>query len=171
MIRRQCTKEYKVEVVHKEIRRLLGLYPGERAKTGMMVEQWIGISVNEAGRMRDSQKKYITNRYPLIFDLDPPMSRQDCLRWIEENGFPRPPRSACLGCPFRSDTEWRLVQENADEWADVIEFDRSIRAKGGLRGQIYLHKSGKPLNEVDFSTAEEQGQMNWINECMGMCGV
>lgn len=36
----------------------------------------------------------------------------------------------------------------------------------------FLHRSCKPLSEVDFSTEEERGQLDMFNnECEGMCGV
>lgn len=36
----------------------------------------------------------------------------------------------------------------------------------------YLHASRKPLDEIDFTTAEENGQLSMFgNECEGMCGT
>jgi hypothetical protein len=29
----------------------------------------------------------------------------------------------------------------------------------------------QPLSQVDLSTAEDHGQMNFLSECEGMCGV
>jgi len=170
LIRRQCTKEYKIQVVEKEVRRIAGLQPKQRAK-GLIVEQWIGISADEAGRMRESRHVWATLRYPLIYDFEPPMTRKDCKRWLEAHGYPIPQKSACLACPFHSDAEWREIKEDQEAWANVIEFDRAIRDCGGMRGKVFLHRSCAPLEEVDFSTAEERGQMNWIEECEGMCGV
>lgn len=168
MIRRQCTKEYKIEVVEKEVRRLLGLKPRQRAGLNS-AEMWIGISTDEAARMRDARARWYSHRYPLIFDKQ--MTRADCALWLVDNGHPLPHKSACRGCPYRSDTEWRAIKEDPEEWADVIDFDEGIRSRGGYRGKLYLHRSCRPLSEVDLSTAEERGQMNWINECEGMCGV
>jgi hypothetical protein len=170
MIRRQCTREYKIEVIEREARRLLGLQPKQRAPKSS-VEFWHGISADEAGRTRDARGRWYALRYPLIFDLDPPMTRRDCLAWLESHGYPLPRKSACLGCPFHSDDEWRQIKSNPEEWADVVEFDNAIRNCGGMRGKVYLHRSCKPLAEVDLSTAEERGQLNWIEECEGMCGV
>jgi hypothetical protein len=99
------------------------------------------------------------------------MTRRDCIAWLEAHGFPIPRKSACLGCPYHSNTEWRAIRENVEEWADVIDFDERIRNRGGHRGTLYVHRTCKPLAEVDLSTAEERGQLNWINECEGICGV
>lgn len=34
-----------------------------------------------------------------------------------------------------------------------------------------LAEAPKPLRDVDLSTPEENGQVNWLDECDGMCGV
>lgn len=170
MINRQCTREYKLDVINREVRKIAGLRRGQRV-TELLVEQWIGISSDEASRMRDSGKRWMRNRYPLCFDFNPAMNRQDCILWLKRHSYPVPKKSACLGCPFHSDFEWRQIKEDEFEWADVTEFDDLIRDCGGMEGKVYLHKSCKPLREIDFSTKEERGQTNWINECTGMCGV
>lgn len=41
-----------------------------------------------------------------------------------------------------------------------------------LKSYLYLHRSGKPLRDVDLRTDEEKGQGGlWDNECEGMCGM
>lgn len=171
MIRRQCTREYKLEVITREQRRLLGYQPRQRIPIGA-AEVLIGISADEASRMREAQSQWQINRYPLIYDFKPPMRRIDCIAWLTAHGYPVPPKSACLGCPYHSNAEWRAIKNNPTEWADVVEVDEAIRDLGGMRGQVFLHRSCKPLTQVNFSTAEERGQMNLFeNECLGMCGV
>lgn len=170
MIQRQCTREYKIEVVEKETRQLLGLKPRQVAKAGS-AQFWLGISLDEASRMRTSKKHWYTNHYPLILDREPAMTRADCIEWLTAYGYQVPRKSACLGCPYHSDAEWRRIRDDPEEWANVVAFDEHIRNRGGHRGKLYLHRSCKPLVEVDFATAEERGQLNWINECEGMCGV
>lgn len=164
-IRRQCTKEYKITPITQKAREL------KEQSGAYSVQQWYGISADEMRRMRFSQVGWIENYYPLIFGLERPYHRHDCLRWLEENGFSQAPRSACLGCPYHSDAEWRAIKENPQEWADVVAFDASIRKVGGQTADTYLHRSCKPLPMIDLSTAEERGQLNWLQECEGMCGV
>src|SRR3546814_6557420 len=48
-----------------EVRRLLGK-PGRAYIAPGSVEQWIGISLDEADRMKPSGVRFIVNRYPLI---------------------------------------------------------------------------------------------------------
>lgn len=168
MIRRQCTSEYKIKPIHRKARELAGLSPGARV-AAPVVRQWIGISIDEASRMRDSDNAWSVNHYPLI---DLRMSRRDCLEYLESKGFFDVPKSACIGCPFHTDREWRRLKDSFPaEFEDACQFDESIRNCGGMRGQMFLHSSALPLRNVDFSTAEERGQLNWLNECFGMCGV
>lgn len=51
---RQCTRDYKIRPIHRQIREIAGRKKG--AKKGVRVEQWIGISTDEAVRIPvDSQ--------------------------------------------------------------------------------------------------------------------
>jgi hypothetical protein len=91
---------------------------------------------------------------------------------MKENNYPTPPRSACLCCPFHSDKEWlRIKNGPQDEWNDVVAFDKKIRSTNNLNGMPYLHRSGKPLDEVNFVTAESAGQLSFLDECDGICGI
>jgi hypothetical protein len=170
-LRRQCTREFKVEPITQKLRQLIGLKKGERAPKETLVTQYIGISTDEAGRMKPSRDHYITHRWPLI---EANMSRADCLKWMEANGYPMPGKSACTFCPYHDDALWRDMKKNdPDSWADAVNIDALIR--GGVRGtteKLYLHRSMKPLDQVDFRTAEEAGQYRLFDdECEGMCGV
>lgn len=172
-LRRQCTKEFKLEAIRKKVRDLVGLGYKQVGPKRILVVQWIGISTDESSRIKPSRDRYIQNRWPLAMELS--MSRHDCLTWMKENSFPEPPRSACTFCPFHSDAEWRRLKKDERSWRQIVAVDRIIRQHGGVRGtkqKLYLHRSLKPIDEVDFSTEEERGQVNMFNnECEGMCGV
>lgn len=170
MGRRQCTKEFKLEPLLKAKRALLGLVPRQRAR-GVLCQTLIGISTDEASRMKVSRESWNVNSYPLI---DVGMSRSDCLAWMERNGYPRPPKSSCVACPFHSDDEWRLIKEDPEAWADVLRVDESIRipVAGKMRGVQFMHADRIPMRDVDLASAEERGQINLFeNECEGMCGL
>ena len=170
---RVCTKEYKIEPIERHIRELLGV---KRVPRGVAVEQLFGISLDEKYRAKPSPVSWVVRRWPLIFER--PMTRADCLEWWKAHNYPTPPRSACIGCPYHSDYEWRDMKLNRpEEWADAVEFDKIIRA--GVRGtkeKCYLHSDLKPLGEVDLSTPEDHGQLrlfdaSWFPGCEdGMCG-
>jgi hypothetical protein len=176
-IRRQCTADYKIAPIELFIKReILGLKPRQRALKEPVAEQWFGISVDEAHRMRTANHAWQSFEYPLCGcpeDLLPKRySRTDCTEWLKAN-WPYPvPRSACLGCPFHKDSEWAKIKSNPKYWANVIEFDEAIRHTAGNTGTVFLHRSMKPIKEVDFSTAEDNGQLSLFGEdCSGMCGV
>lgn len=172
MINKQCSKEFKTRPVLRKIRRLLGVEEGQRAAfDGVVAEQWLGISLDEAQRMKPCESRYIEHRWPLI---ERRMTRRDCLKWIEEAQYPRPPKSSCIFCPFKGDAQWRDMRDNhPDDWARAVAFDAAIRPGFlGMEGAAYLHRERVPLDRVDLSTAEDRGQLNMFNnECEGMCGV
>jgi len=170
MIRRQCTKEYKIAPIRRKVRELAGL-TRRRSPDHPIVEQWIGISLDEVIRMKPSFESWQVNRWPLV---EQRMSRQDCLTWLRRYGYPEPPKSSCIGCPFHSDTMWRAMRDDdAEAWADAIAVDRMIRSGlRGVHGEVYLHRQAVPLDQADLSTAADHGQLDlWGNECEGMCGV
>lgn len=169
MLWRQCTSEYKIGVVRKEIRRLLGYQPRSRVKEH--VELWMGISTDEIQRVKPSQVKFITNKYPLI---DCGFSRMDCIRWMVDHGYPEPPKSSCIGCPYHNDAHWLDMKENDPQsWEEAVEFDRFVR--NGLpkvKGEVYLHRSCKSLDEIEFDKKPAYEQLDLFNnECEGMCGI
>ena len=175
LLRRQCTADYKIKPVVKKVREMLGLKWGEKRKKGTRVEMIMGISIDEVFRMKTNQIKYITNVYPLI---DEKLSREDCKKWMKENGYPTPPRSACTFCPYHSTEEWLNVKKNPEEWAQVVAMDKAIRntekfKDGGkatkVNDELFLHRSCVPIDQVDFG--KEDPQMDLFNsECEGMCG-
>ena len=83
----------------------------------------MGISFDEMQRMKINQLKYIQNQYPLV---EKAIRRKRCIEWMEENNFPKPPRSACTFCPYHSNEEWRKIKENKEEWEEVVKLDKMI---------------------------------------------
>jgi hypothetical protein len=170
-LRRQCTREFKIMPITKKLRELIGVCYRQRGGKDVRIVQWIGISLDEAiFRMKPSRTKYIEHIWPLV---ERRMTRWDCLLWMERNGYPEPPRSACTFCPYHSDSEWRRLKADPRSWKQIVAVDTAIR-KGvrGTKERLYLHPSMKPITEVDFATEEQRGQTNLFdNQCEGMCGV
>ncbi len=171
---RQCTGDYKIAPIARETRRIM------KEVGAKHVVRWIGISLDEIHRMKPSSDKYSTHIWPLI---ERRMSRHDCLRWMESNGYPKPPRSACVFCPYHSDTEWRRLRtEEPEAFDQAVKFERDYQQTRSQQTRSqqtrtrlvvpFLHKSCVPLDQVDFSTDEDRGQQVMFgNECEGMCGV
>lgn len=171
MGRRQCTAHYKLEPLAKKQRDLVGAIPRQRLPVEC-VEVWIGISTDEAQRMKPARSRWQLNRWPLI---ERGMSRKACEEWLASKGWTAP-KSSCIGCPFHSNAMWRDIRDNApEEWADAVEVDRIIRDGGsqrGMRSQQFMHRSLVPLDQVDLRNWDEKGQPDLFgNECEGMCGV
>lgn len=167
MGRRQCTTHYKLVPIKRMVRSLLGVGPRAYIAPGS-VEMWIGISTDEVVRLTPSRVQYMVNRFPLI---EANMSRRDCERWLAERQL-HAAKSACLGCPFRSNAEWRHLRDNyPDEWAETVKADAIIRNGGSdqaRKGQQFMHKSGVPLDRAPIDDAEN-GPSLFNNECLGMC--
>lgn len=163
MGRRQCTSEYKLSPINRKVRELLGATPPDfkRVPKGAHAEQWIGFSADEVGRVSDRDGvSYITKRYPLI-ELG--MDRKACTRWLDSRGWTTVTKSACIGCPYHGNAQWRDMRDNRPaEWADAVAFDEAIR-KGGARGlppngEAFLHRSRVPLPlaPIDRTTSAER---------------
>lgn len=170
MIRRQCTTDFKIVPIRRKIRELADL-TRKRSPSFPVAECWIGISCDEISRAKPSFEDWQIKRFPLIEKL---MTRRDCLAWLRRNGYPEPPKSACIGCPFHDNRRWRDIRDHdPDAWTDAVEIDHALRTGlRGIRGEIYLHRSCVPLDQVDLSTSTDHGQLDlWPIECEGMCGV
>lgn len=172
ILKRQCTEDFKIIPIEREIRRLLGLRKGQHWPKEPVVEQWLGISLDEIIRCKPSRRPAIERRFPLI---EKGMRRWDCFRWMEDRSYPRPPSSACVFCPFNSNPTWRAMRdEDGSDWSRAVTIDHAVRSRPyrGLVGEGYLHRSLVPLDQVDLRTGAERGQPDLFgNECEGMCGV
>lgn len=154
MGRRQCTWQFKVRPLRHKMREM-GLKE---------VVVWIGISWDEMSRMKDADVKWIKHRWPLV---EKEVRRADCYTWMCENGYPKPPRSACVGCPFKKNSEWQ--QLSSEEWMDAVEIDETIRHNGAY--PQFLHPSCKPLSEAPIDRDTIDMFQTFEMECEGMCGV
>lgn len=182
IVRRQCTSEYKIQVVEKTIRHeILGLPKYGRIPKDVSIVQSFGLSYDEQVRIFKVQRNHAHKHWKLEFPLfDLEMTRRDCIKWLEDYGIPHTtPRSACTFCPYHSDAEWqRMKTEDPESWNQAVEVDQMIRLSDsrcnqGMRDQMWLHRSCKPLDQVEFNVKHLPGQnmFSFASECEGMCGV
>lgn len=155
---RTCTLRWKIE----PIRRWL-----QANRNGDPIEQWLGISLDEAERMKPSDVKYITHRWPLI---EKRMSRNDCVNWLQRHDLEVPVKSSCVFCPYHNRSAWfDMKRENGADWQKAVEVDESIR-KVRPPYDLFLHSDRIPL--ADIRSPQENGQMEmWSEECAGFCFV
>lgn len=160
IVMRQCTADYKIVPIQQIVRKIYG-----KQEMNMLM----GISTDEAGRMKPSRVANIRNKYPLI-ELG--MSRNDCMKWMEANQYPKPPRSACVFCPFHSNREWqRLKTEEPLEFQRAVEYEKAMQdvTQYTHQSKLFLHNSCRQLDTISFID-ENQIEL-FTNECEGMCGV
>jgi hypothetical protein len=181
--RRQCTREYKVDVIEEAIRRdILNLPRRKRFPADVWVVQYMGLSRDEAGRIarvkpRFQNVPWAEPRFPL-FDLE--MTRGDCIAYLESR-VPHPvSRSACVFCPYRRNADWRQLRDtDAEGWRRAVEIDERLRRPRvlcgiGLEQRLYLHESCVPLKDADIERDEPalaRYTFGFAAECEGMCGV
>lgn len=172
-MRRQCTREYKVEVCERHVRAILGYRPRQPCKH--KVTCMLGFSRDEASRASPSRTPWVTNVFPLV---DADLTKAGCIRINEEHGFTDVPKSACNFCPYRGDAEWLRMQRDAPkDFARAVAADKAMRDQtaSGLNEESYVHRALVPLDEVDFEARlrlplfDHEDQFG--NECEGMCGV
>ena len=170
---RQCTAHYKLNPIHLELRKRLEIPYGRRAPKGTYVEMWLGISADEVARRKPSREEWIVNRFPLI---EQGFTRAQLLNWFNEN-YPDHylPRSSCVGCPYRSDSEWKQLKESSPKsFQDAVFVDWALRnvpnTRDAIKGEAYLHRSRVPLSEVDFSEVTSYDDQ-MMEECEGLCGI
>lgn len=172
---RQCTSQYKIKPIHAYLRQRLGLAYGRRAPKTSYAEIWLGISADEALRARPSREEWVESRFPLV-ELG--LSRAHLLNWFKENYPDRYlPRSSCIGCPYRTDTEWKWLREHDPEsFQDAVTIDHALRnnptVKNGIskKGNAYLHRLRRPLIDIDLSDASDYDRI-MLDECEGVCGI
>ena len=170
-LRRGCTQDFKSKPIDKHLKSAFSVPRGY--KGAALLEQWLGISVDEASRMRESREQWREFRYPLI---EMGWKRSHCIEFLESIGVSAP-RSACVYCPFHNQQEWKALMADPVERERIVAFERMARKgwreKGafGTRSEPFLHRSRVPIDEVDFDGGQLTLYSMWENECEGLCGV
>ncbi|MDD5351454.1 MAG: hypothetical protein PHQ12_14680 [Chthoniobacteraceae bacterium] len=184
--RRQCSKEYKTEVIERSIRRdVLGLAPRKHVPKGVRFFQYFGISWDERSRASRIWERFhiesSTWAEPVFPLVERQWTRANCIEYLAGKVPHETPRSACVFCPFHRDSEWSRIKESDPEaWARAVEIDVALRTTGAvanrdMRQTMYLHRSCKPLVQVEFRPRENVNELQlgigFGVECEGVCGV
>lgn len=180
MVRRQCTAEYKIEVVNRAIRReLLGLKPRQHIPKDTTIHQYFGISTDEAARAERGKKRFevVKHTVPVYPLIDMEWSRKGCVAYLRDRLPHEVPKSSCVFCPYRTNQSWRnLKQTDPDGWGRAVEIDTALRDKAsvcnrGFRQELFVHRSCVPLEVIDFDAlAPNTLDPMSTSECHGMCG-
>lgn len=169
ILRRQCTNEYKIVPADNYLRDWLiannygkcNIKGARRINRNVAVRLWYGISTDEEFR-KTSGTAWKLNYYPLI---EKQMSRVDCVEWLHAHNLPVPKKSSCIVCPYHGDDYWlMLFAESPLEFEIACQFDDSLRDPHSdyffkrANDIVYLHKSCKPLREIDFVALQDKKQ-------------
>lgn len=153
---RSCTRDYKIQPIRKEARRLM------EARGLKQAVCLYGISVGDDRKLNISPVLWIQNRYPLV---EAGMTRSACARVLTEAGLPVPRKSACWQCPYHGDPTWREIRDyDPASWEKALAYDDLVRAQRGAS----LHRSLIPLRDVDLGVDEPD---MFSEDCSGHCGV
>ena len=123
---------------------------------------WIGISADEAHRIRGSTNRWAQVRYPLVERC---LDKTDCLRLAKEQGWPQPPRTSCWMCPGMSNAEWWEMREDwPEDWARAVAFEEQLRSRDST---VFLHRQLVPLTEVELIGDKKTQQFELFHHCNG----
>jgi len=179
IIQRQCTADFKVKPIDKMIRASVGAQPGRPVPKDIIIHQYMGLSFDEPKRVIRVKERFLCkpSNWKVHFPLwEMQYTRGDCQSYLRGRMPYEVPRSACVFCPFKSDSEWRqLRDEDPKGWQRALHIDTVCRTGTGLDAHRYLHKSCQPLGQVDLRPADEKsGQKHLFSgfqdECEGYCG-
>lgn len=152
-----CSSEWKKLPVRRALRQL-----GYGPKNPITL--WLGMSLDEIHRLRQSDKKWIENYYPLCFDTK--LRRHECILEIERFGLPEPPSSACWMCPNLDNAEWQQIKrDDPKDWQKAVTLDYKIR-QSDRQGGVFLHSDAKPLDKADLTIKRNSSPL-W--ECANGC--
>lgn len=167
-LNRQCTSDFKIQVVAGAVRNDLGVKRLKRHS----VRVWQGISIDEIARAKKSALfplkglTYRVNHFPLIpqyanitypdFDWKG-YSRFKVIEDVfKKLNFKVPPKSSCFFCPFHDLEYWYHIYNNyPSEFELACLLDESIRNYNSINevltsGPFYLYEGLIPLREIDF---------------------
>ena len=176
---RQCTGRWKID----PLRRFISLILNARGMTKSpgIVEQWIGITLDEIGRARPSDVKYINNIYPFVnlrYEtkgaeqakyLSRRWYRLDVVNWLVQNGLEVPVISACVICPYSHPATRRAIRDSGNgDWEVACRIDVAIRHK--RPGYVaFVDRQLKPLSECNFDAPAMDLFPSDDAECSGHC--
>lgn len=111
---------------------------------------------------------------PVNSDEVKQMTRDDCVKYIVQQGYPVPPKSGCFYCPFQRLDQWKNLRFNHPNlWQRAVELEKNgsnypdmtlsnFRKKGKPLTLEEVDKNlGKSLYDYQIDPAEE--------ECSGAC--
>jgi len=189
-LNRQCTSDFKIEIVAKAIRKDLNV--GRLKRNSIRI--WQGISIDEIKRAKKTalypDKHFRVNHYPFIgqyanitypsFKWESYSREKIKTDIFGKLGFKTPPKSSCFFCPFHDIYYWKHIYDTfPNEWELACLLDDSIRNYNSKNNTLrcapfFLYNGLIPLREIDFDKEIAMAESNQfvINGCeTGFCFV
>lgn len=183
LTRRQCTKEYKTEVIEKCVRQdIFGLKSKERIAGRFFSHTYLGLSAEETRRVKNNlaifekMKRWQKVHFPL---WQMGWHRHMIQTWLRDKVPHETPRSACTFCPFHDNAEWQRIKASPVDWERACHVDdmlrKGARAAQDMRGELFVHRSCVPLRDANLKTDESETHQLalsgvWATDCTGFCG-
>jgi len=174
----RCTRYYKVAPMDKAVRRILrelyGIAENNARIGNMVVNKWIGFSLDEIHRIKPSQRVYQCFEYPLV---DRKMARFDVLNYLVEHGHPVPPRSVCNACFSNGVSTLKMLHDlHPKAWEQAVAVDQAVRDSThlGVEEECYVSKTMLPLTELEHLEFDLTGEVDDADEFScdsGMCFI
>lgn len=168
---RNCTIDYKVEVISKYVRwELLGYRKGQRLRPEdrKAHEMHMGFSAEEKNRCKESLSPMFINRFPLV---DMGLVRADNYAYIRDRWGLETKASACTFCPFHKNYFFQYLEQNDHKtYMQLLEVDKLLRdktPKPPMESDLFISRSRKRLYDLtpeDCNDAEcfaYHGEMVW----------
>lgn len=168
---RNCTIDYKVELISKYVRwELLGYKKGQRLRPEdkKAHEMHMGFSYEERKRCKESPNPMFVNKFPLVYMG---LVRADNYAYIQDVWGLETKASACSFCPFHRNYFFAYMKNNVpDDYRRLVEIDNLLRDKNPkppMDSDLFISHSRKRLEDLlpeDCNDAEcflYKGQEIW----------
>ena len=149
---RNCTIDYKVELISKYVRwELLGYKKGQRLREEdkKAHEMHMGFSAEESRRCKESPNPMFVNKFPLV---EMGLTRADNFAYIKDVWGLETKASACSFCPFHKNYFFKFLRENEPEqYAHVVGVDELLRDKNPkppMDSDLFISRSRKRLMDL-----------------------
>lgn len=165
---RNCTLEFKIDVMQKFVRReLLGYKKGARTKPEDMKahEMHLGFSIEEKKRCRDNPHKMFINKFPLC---DMNLERKHNYAYIRDVWGLETKASACNFCPFHRNYFFKHLKNNyKEEYEKVLEFDNLLeegQPNTKIRSKLYISRSRKRIQDLCDEDCNDKETFDYKDE-------
>ena len=167
-MRRNCTVDYKINVIQKFIRyNILGYKKGQRTREidiGVH-EMHLGFSYEETDRRFSSYNPLYVNKYPLV---DMKLTRADNYGYTREEWGLETKASACIMCPFHRNYFYYYLKHNdKNSFEQLVKFDNHIgemQPKTPIRSKIFVSRSRKRICDLTEDECNDAKYFTYNNK-------